>query len=99
MRRAFLVVGGFGWAMLGGVSVSFKGIPGSFKMLNGPLIEAPKSGLSSLRYRVYQLRSTLSRRRFVSRLWILFGSAPVAALPSKVRNRSRLTGSAPLEIK
>src|SRR6266403_4727306 len=99
MRRAVVVIGGFGWAMLGGVSVSFKGIPGSFKMLNGPLIEAPKSGLSSLRYRVYQLRSTLSRRRLVSRLFTFFGSAPVALLPGKLRNRSRSTGSAPLESK
>jgi hypothetical protein len=36
-------------AVVGGVSLSFKGMPGSFKMLIDPLKMAPKSGFSSLR--------------------------------------------------
>ena len=72
--------------------MSFKGTAGSFKMLNGPFKIAPKSGFSSLRYWVYQLRFTLSRRRFVSRLPILDLSTPVAVLPGNFRNLSRSTG-------
>src|ERR1700738_3485980 len=88
-------IGGVGTAVVGGVSVSFKGMAGSFKMLNGPFKIAPKSGFSSLRYCVYQLRFTLSRRRFVSRLPIFDLSTPVAVLPGNFRNLSRLTSSAP----
>src|SRR5580704_5638323 len=88
-------IGGVGTTVVGGVSVSVKGMAGSCKMLNGPLKIAPKSGFSSLRYWVYQLRLTLSCRRFVSRLPIFDLSTPVAVLPGNFRNLSRLTSSAP----
>src|SRR5580704_7977105 len=60
-----------------------------------------KPGLRSgffalLRYRVYQLVSTVSCMRLVRRpIWL----APVALLLGKVRNWSRLTVSAPLEAR
>src|SRR5438128_12679383 len=80
----------------GGVSVSFNGIAGWFLMTKGPLNAAPKSGFFPLRYRVYQLRSTLRFMRFVSRLICL---APVAWLLGRFRNGSRSTGTSPLDLK
>src|SRR5260370_41488516 len=66
IRDSCGVAGGTGWAWVGGVSWSFNGMAGWFLMVNGPLNFTPKSGFFALRYRVYQLRSTLSFRRFVS---------------------------------
>jgi hypothetical protein len=60
-----VVVGGTGWAWVGGVSLSFSGMAGWFLMVKGPLSFAPNSGFAPLRYRVYQARSTLSLSRFV----------------------------------
>ena len=51
---------GTGWVGVGGVSLSFSGMAGWFSMVKGPLKFASKSGFFALRYRVYQLRSTLS---------------------------------------
>src|SRR4030081_3195274 len=90
------VPGGLGCAMPGGVSASLTGIAGWFLMLTACGKEAPKSGFWVLRYRVYQLVSTFSFWRFVSRSICL---APVALLLGSVRNSSRLTGSAPLDIR
>src|SRR5215472_13658639 len=54
-----------------------------------------RSGLLSLlRYRVHQLVSTLSCMRLVRRGCPL---DPVALLPGRVRNASRLAGAAPLD--
>src|ERR1700676_2593178 len=88
-------IGGVGTTVVGGGSWLFKGMAGSWHMLNGPLKIAPKSGFSSLRYWVYQPRFTLSCKRFVSRLPIFVLSTPVAILPGNVRNLSRFTSSAP----
>src|ERR1700722_4456254 len=57
---------------------------------------APKSGFCALRYRVNQLVSTLRFMRLV-RGGVL--EEPVAVLPCRVRNLSRLTGSAPCNSK
>src|SRR5712671_7856691 len=96
MRASCGVAGGTGCDWSGGVSLSFSGMAGWFLIVKGPLSFAPKSGFLALRYRVYQLRSTLSFNRFVSLPIFL---APVAWLLGNVRNASRSTGSAPLEIK
>src|SRR5215472_10796449 len=56
-----------------------------------------RSGLFALlRYRVHQLVSRVSCMRFVSRGFPL---DPVAVLPIKVRNESRLAGAAPFDIR
>src|ERR1700676_3792124 len=78
----------------GGVSVSFKGIAGWFLIKSGPLNTAPKSGFSPLRYRVYQLRSTL---RFIRLLIRLICRAPVAWLLGSTRNGSRSNGAPPFD--
>src|SRR6202035_2316777 len=80
----------------GGESVSFKGIAGWFLITSGPLNTAPKSGFSPLRYRVYQLRSTL---RFMRLLIRLICRAPVAWLLGRTRNGSRSTGTSPFDRK
>jgi hypothetical protein len=69
--------------------VSFSGMAGWLRIVKGPFTFTPKSGLCVLRYRVYQLRSTLSFIRFVSLPMFL---APVAWLLGRVRNASRSTG-------
>jgi len=53
-------------------------------------------GFFPLRYRVYQLRSTLRFMRLVIRLISL---APVARLLGRVRNGSRSTGTTPLDLR
>jgi hypothetical protein len=85
--------------------VSLSGIVGSLWIVNGPLKFTPKSGFCELRYRVYQLRSTFSLMRFVSRpilfapspgCWAKFGSHPnrLALLPSiSDRHSERLRDS------
>src|ERR1700694_3484541 len=93
MRLWWGVFGGTGWPWLGGVSLSLTGMAGSSVIVIGPMRCAPKSGLRWLRYLVYQLVSTLSFCRLVSRP-IFF--APVALVLGRVRNASRFTGSAPL---
>src|ERR1700751_2774446 len=82
--------------VVGGVSVSLRGIAGWFVMTKGPLHAAPRSGFFPLRYRVYQLRSTLRFMRLVIRL---ICRAPVALLLGRTRNGSRSTGSSPLDFK
>jgi hypothetical protein len=78
----------------GGVSASLTGIAGWSLIVTACAKLAPRSGLRVLRYRVYQLVSTSSACRFVSRPTRL---APVAALLGSVRNASRLTGCAPFD--
>jgi hypothetical protein len=58
--------------------------------------EAPKSGLVVLRYRTYQLVSTLSCCSFVSRPVC---GTPVTLLGGILRNASKSTGCSPLEAK
>ena len=62
------------------------------QLLGGFHFNDPREIFVELRYRIYQLVSTFRCMRFVSRpmFW-----APVAVLPCKVRNSSKLTGSAP----
>src|SRR5579875_3893363 len=55
---------------------------------------APKSGLVALRYRMYQLVSTLRCIRLVRRF---APEEPVAVLPGRVVNFVKSTGSAPFD--
>src|SRR5262249_35970049 len=76
---------------------SLFGIAGTLTRLTICGKVSPKSGFPSLRYRVYQLVSTVRFIRFVSLFALLF--APVAWLLGNVRNASRLTAFAPLDFK
>src|SRR4029078_5120885 len=96
MREASRPVMGTVGLVPGGVSVSFKGIAGWFAITKGPLNTSPKAGFFPLRYRGYQLRSTLRFIRLVIRLICL---APVALLLGSLRNGSRSTGTTPLDFK
>src|SRR5438876_12345218 len=96
MRSASRPAMGTAGLVEGGGSVSFNGIAGWFLMTKGPLHAAPKSGVVPLRYRVYQLRSTLRLRSFVSRLICL---AQVAWLLGRIRNGRRSPGAAPVDPK
>src|ERR1700730_18402201 len=89
------------WA--GGLrSLSARGIAGCCPLFKvgtacGNTKDGSRSGLwSRLRYLVHQLVSTVSFMRLVSRpIWL----APFALLLGKVRNLSRLTGSACFETR
>ena len=94
IRASAGVVGGSGAGVFGGTSASLIGIAGWWRIVIACGNFAPKSGLVELRYRVYQLVSTSSEVSDVRRP-ICF--APVALLLDRVRNASRLTGSAPLD--
>src|SRR6266567_2926479 len=83
-------------------SALFLGIAGNFPLAKpgtawGNTKFGSRSGLFVLlRYRVHQLVSRVSCMRFVSRGFPL---DPVALLPCKVRNGSRLTVAAPFEAR
>src|SRR5579872_435927 len=100
MRSALgSVIGGwkrFG-GVPGGVSVSLTGIAGWFEIFNSCGKVAPKSGFWVLRYRKYQLVSTLRLRRLVILPAPLL--APVAWLPCKFANGVRSTGTSPLDVR
>src|SRR5215469_5596964 len=89
------------WAS-GARSASFLGIAGNTPEARpgtacGNTKLGSRSGLLALlRYRVHQLVSRVSCMRFVSRGILL---DPVATLPGKVRNGSRLIGAAPFDAR